>query len=105
MANLMDGLFTASQVVFVGSSVVGMLAHYVKKWAFDETSSKVHEWFGKDNLRATIITFSALATAICGALGSGAVTPDMNLFGVIYAGLTTGFAVDSGFNKGAPPKQ
>lgn len=105
MADLMTGMFTASHAIFVGSSVVGMVAHYAKKWAMDETTSKVHEWFGKDDLRATILTFGALGSAIIGALGSGLITPDMNIFAVVYAGLTTGFAVDSGFNRGSKTKK
>jgi len=100
---LTAGMFTATHAVFVGSSVIGMVAHYAKKWALDETTSRVHEWFGKDDLRATILTFGALGSAIIGALGAGLITPDMNMFAVIYAGLTTGFAVDSGFNRGTKP--
>ena len=102
--DLVTGLITPADAVFVGSSFVGMVAHYVKKWAMDETASSIHGWFGKDDIRATILTFGALGSAIVAAFASGVVTKDMNMMAVIYAGLTTGFAVDSGFNKGAPKK-
>jgi hypothetical protein len=92
--------FTNADAIFVASSFAGMVVHYVKKWAKDETHSSLAGWFGKDNINATLMAFGALGTAIIGALGSGLITPDMNLYALVYAGLTTGFAVDSGFNSG-----
>lgn len=91
-----------ADALFMASSVVGMVSHYTKKWAMSETSSSLVGWFGKDNIRATVLTFGALGTAVFGALGSGLITPDMNFYAIVYAGVTTGVAVDSGFNKGTP---
>ena len=93
--------FSNADAIFVMSSLAGMVFHYAKKWAKDETTSTLSGWFGKDNINATLMAFGALGTAIFGALGSGLITPDMNLYAIVYAGLTTGFAIDSGFNKGA----
>jgi hypothetical protein len=93
--------FTDSNVIFIGSGLAGMVAHYMKKWARSETTSSLAGYFGKDNINATFATLGAFGTAVIGALGTGAITPEMNMYGVIYAGLTMGFAVDSSFNKGS----
>lgn len=97
----MASAFTNADAIYVASSFAGMVFHYAKKWAKDETTSSFTGWFGKDNINATMMAFGALGTAIVGALGSGLITPDMNMYAIVYAGLTTGFAIDSGFNKGA----
>jgi hypothetical protein len=96
--------FTSSDVIFVASGFAGMVFHYIKKWARSETSSSMSGYFGKDNVNATMVTLGAFCMAVIGALGAGVITPEMNFYAVIYAGLTMGFAVDSGFNKGSDPE-
>lgn len=97
-------ILTSADLVFVGSGLAGMVGHYVKKWAKSETDASLKEWFGKDNVNASMMAFGAFGTAVIAALGSGLITPDMNVFAVVYAGLTTGWAVDSGFNKDSAAK-
>jgi hypothetical protein len=92
-----------ANVLFVFSSLCGMGFHYLKKWSKGETTSSIGGWFGKDNIGATITTFSAFGAAMFTAINTGIITPDMSLLSVLYAGVTTGFAIDSGFNKGDKP--
>lgn len=96
-------LIPESNIIFVVSGLIGMVCHYVKKYAKNETSSSFKGYFGRDNLNATINTFGAFGMAILGALSSGIITPQMTVWAVLYAGLTTGWAVDSGFNGGNEP--
>jgi hypothetical protein len=93
-------IITQPNIIFAASGLVGMAAHYIKKWARSETSSSIIGYFGKDNINATLNTFGAYCVAVIGALGTGVITSDMNVYGIIYAGLTMGFAVDSSFNRG-----
>lgn len=95
--------FSQADAIFIGSGFVGMIFHFIKKKAKKETSSSIVGYFGKDNFAATICMFGAFATAVITALNSGIINDQMDLWGVLYAGLTTGFAVDAGFNSGSDP--
>jgi hypothetical protein len=95
--------FTQADAIFIGSGFVGMVCHYIKKKAKKETSSTMAGYFGKDNAASTITMLGAFFLAVVTALNSGIINPQMDLWGILYAGLTTGFAVDSGFNSGNDP--
>jgi len=93
---------TQADWLFIASGFVGMVAHYLKKRARKETGSSLTGYFGTDNLNNTLTTFGAFGMAVIGALSTGIIAPDATIWAVLYAGLTTGYAVDSGFNKGTP---
>lgn len=88
-----------ADIVFIVSGFLGMVSHYMKKYAKKQTKASITEWFGRNNLSGSLSSFGAFLVACVTALGSGVITPEMNLYAVIYAGLMTGFAVDSGFNS------
>lgn len=85
-------------VLFYLAGLLGMLAHYVKKWSRGEYKGNLWAYLVADNPRATlstVITYAAAATAVV-ATGSIA---GMSLAQVFAAGFTTGFAIDSAVNK------
>lgn len=90
---------TTGDIVFVVAGFAGMVLHYVKKKAKAETLASMAGYFIHNNLAATLSALGVFGMAVIGALGSGVITPDMNLWAILYAGLTTGFSIDSGFNS------
>lgn len=90
---------TEADAIFVVSGFLGMVFHYMKKKTKKQTKASMLGWFGKDNGAASMTTLGAFAMACIAALNSGVITPEMNVYAVMYAGLTTGFAIDSGFNS------
>ena len=95
-----------NELLFAGSTIFGAIAHYFKKYARGQTTVPIWEWFGKANAMNTMMMFGALCSAIVAALASGVLVPGMSMWAVVWAGLATGFAVDSGFNadNSAQPK-
>lgn len=96
---LTNGMIHASEIIFFLSGIFGMITHYFKKSMKKETESMFSEWFGKKNIKATITTFGMFFMAMVGALGAGVITPEMNIYAIMYSGFATGFAIDSGFNS------
>ena len=87
-----------NEIAFAAASGIGAVFHYAKKYAKKETQAALHEWFGSANLPATIAALGTLVMTVGGVLASGAIDTQ-TLGAVIYAGLTTGFAIDSAANS------
>lgn len=86
-------------VTFILSVSVGMISHYAKKRAKEETVVSLKEWFGSVNLFGTLSSFATSLLATLSALSYDVVTPEMSLATIIYMGLTTGYAADSATNS------
>lgn len=91
-----------NQLIFIFCSILGGIAHYLKKYLKGETHTQIHEWFGPSNLEATIYTFIIFLFAIIGAIAADVITPTTNFWAAMYSGFVTGFAIDSGFNRDNP---
>ena len=94
---------TEPHVVFISAGVVGMIAHWLKKWAKGETSSSLTGYFIKDEINSTFTMLGAFGYAVLGAFATGTITSTSSMYSIVYAGIAAGFAIDSGFNAGAPP--
>lgn len=85
------------------AGMVGMIAHYLMKWAQGEIVGNLGRYLFCDHVRATALSFFtyigfALATVIAGALDGS------SWFTILWLGVTTGFSVDALTNKGIRPK-
>jgi len=89
----------SNQLLFVGSALLGAVAHYIKKAGKGETSTLVHEWFGAANIEASAITLFMLFFVMIGALVGDMITAETPFWISLYIGFVTGFAVDAGFNS------
>lgn len=84
------------------SGIVGMMAHYLNKWATGQIEGNLLDYLFRDHARNTVLSLGtyvgfALTTVTSGALdGAG-------WFTALWMGATTGFAVDSITNKGSRP--
>lgn len=95
---LMTFAATHVAIVFYLAGLVGMLAHYVKKWTRGEYAGNLWAYLFADNPRASlaaVITYVGAAAAVV-ATGS---LDGMKLAQVVAVGFTTGFAIDSAVNK------
>ncbi len=91
-------------VDFIVAGLVGMIVHYGRSYSRGNTGSSLVGYFSVDNLPATITTFGAFFMAVVTAINSGVVTDDMSIGSVLYAGMSMGYVVDSGFNVGVEKK-
>ena len=91
------------QLIFLISTLLGMIGHYAKKKVRSETQVTIYQWFGSINFFGTISSLSTAAIAIFGALSNNLVTADMSMVTLIYVGLTTGYTIDSTTNGDDTP--
>ena len=87
-----------NEIIFAVATIIGMIAHYVKKRFKYETTVNLREWFGSSNWPGSITSIGTAITIIIAALSNGVITETMPFWSVVYVGLTTGFAVDSTTN-------
>lgn len=88
-----------NEILFAVTVIIGMIAHYGKKYYKAETTVTAKEWFGSSNLPGSIASIGTAIAVIVTALSNGVITESMTVWSVIYTGFVTGFAVDSSTNK------
>jgi hypothetical protein len=84
--------------VFYLSGLLGMVAHYAKKWARGQYAGNLWAYLFADHPRsslAAIITYTASAATV---LATGSID-GMNLAQVAALGFTTGYMADSAVNR------
>lgn len=91
-------LNNVNELIFIVCGVVGGIMHYMKKVSAGETAVTLVEWFGKSNWSASIYTLVVFTFMMVGAIAAGVVNDQTDVWAAMYAGFTTGFAVDAGFN-------
>jgi phosphoribosylcarboxyaminoimidazole (NCAIR) mutase len=88
-----------NEILFFVISCLGMVSHYFKKYAKNETTVTIWEWFGAANLPGSVASIGSLLFAVSSAIASGTITPEMSMWSVIFIGMTTGIAIDSTTNS------
>jgi hypothetical protein len=88
-----------NEILFFVMSCIGMVSHYFKKYAKNETTVTIWEWFGASNLPGSVASIGSLLFAVSSAIASGTITPEMSMWSVIFIGMTTGIAIDSTTNS------
>lgn len=89
------------QIVFIVCALMGGVMHYLKKFLKGETETKIYEWYGKENIAATVYTVTVFFFAIIGAIAADVVNSQTGFWAAMYSGFVTGFAIDAGFNGDA----
>lgn len=87
---------------YLGAGVVGIVAHYVKKWAAGEIEGDLFCYLFLDYPKKTILTLMMFLASAAGLLALGSISVNTDHLMLIGAGFGIGWACDSGVNKGAP---
>ncbi len=85
-------------LVFYLAGIIGMLAHYTKKWARGQYVGNLWAYLFADHPRASlaaVITYTATAAGVL----TTASLAGMTLAQVAALGFTTGYAIDSAVNR------
>lgn len=85
---------------FYIAGLLGMLAHYMKKWSKGEYVGNLWAYLYADKPRATlyaVITYVGASTAV---VATGVLT-GMQIASIIALGFTTGYVIDSSVNSTA----
>ena len=82
------------------AAVIGMLAHYVKKWGRKEITGNLFDYLVVDYPGNTIAALMTLAAAIVAIVATGQLT-SMQPPAIMALGFGAGWTIDSGVNKGA----
>ena len=92
---------------FILAGIVGMIAHYIVRWAYGQIEGSLWKYLFVDSPRRTLLAFIGLAGLALTAVSTGIFTTPEGLFtgwsNVLWTGLTTGFGSDSVANKGSRP--
>lgn len=91
-------------IIFTAVALAGMFAHYGKSWYKGEIAGNLLDYLFRDNPRATVASMAATLSAAAAAYFGG-VLDGVALKALIPLAFTTGFGLDSTFNKGGvvPP--
>ena len=98
-----EGLRPYSELLFIIGAVGGALLHYAKEKVRGQTTSSFLAYWVRDNPGNSMGSGAALLFAIFATLGSG-VLQGADPWFVLQGALTTGWTLNSAFNKGAPAK-
>lgn len=88
-------------LLFYFTGVVGMLAHYTKKWARGEYLGNLWAYLFADNPRASIAAAVTHLGAVAAVVASGDITT-LDVTTLAALGFLTGYTVDSAVNNQAP---
>lgn len=101
---------TTSAQIFYGlilSGLVGMLLHYVVKWAQGDITGSLFAYLFTDNPRRSVLSLSVLVGELVGEVGAGLFTNEAGVVVgwavVLLSGFKTGYLIDSIANKGNRP--
>lgn len=93
--------FVPAVAVFFGVGLLGMFAHFLKKWTRGEIAGGPIDYLVSHpkHTVASILTFMG---ATAGLMASGQLD-NLNLPVLVGLAFTTGWTIDSGINKGPSP--
>ena len=85
--------------IFAGAAVVGMIAHFLKKWFRDEITGDLVKYFFRDYPKRTFAAVATLMGTVVVVFLTNQLT-GMDIRPMLMLALTTGYTVDSIANKG-----
>lgn len=88
-----------TEIAYIVCAMLGGIMHWIKKYLNKETDAKLSEWYGRNNIAATIYTLTVFFFAIVGSLAADIINSQTSFWAAMYTGFVTGFAIDSGFNR------
>ena len=98
MADLTAFISKHYAVVFYLSGVLGMLAHYAKKWGKGEYKGSLFSYMFTDCPKATLAAVLTYTGAAATIMATGTLA-GMDVATVGALGFTTGYAIDSSVNN------
>jgi len=90
----MDKLITINAFAFYGITILGIVAHAVKKWGMKEIPYSVYAYLFSVDPRGSMVTVGTALGAVVTAVGSGAIT-DVHQFASVSTAFLAGYACDS----------
>lgn len=87
---------------YLGSGVLGIVAHYLKKWAAGDIQGSLFCYLFMDYPKKTVLTLMMFLASAAGLLALGSINVNTDPMMLVGAGFGIGWACDSGVNKGAP---
>ena len=94
----MDSLQPYLSLLFCLANLLGMLAHYVKKWARGQYRGNLWAYLIADNPRASLAAIITCLGSAAGVIATGTLH-GMSVATALWLGLLTGYTVDSAVNK------
>lgn len=86
--------------VYLVSGLLGMVAHYVTKWAKGEIIGNLFSYLFLDKPKATVAALMAFLMSAAALLATGGISLSTEPMMLIGAGFGIGWTCDSGLNKG-----
>jgi hypothetical protein len=87
------------EITYILCAILGGIMHWIKKFLNKETDAQLLDWYGRNNVAASIYTFTVFFFAIVGSLAADIINSQTGFWAAMYTGFVTGFAIDSGFNR------
>lgn len=91
------GFPTVFDWMFVLGGLLGMLAHYLKRYVSKEITVSPIEYFLMNNWAASLLAVIAFFMSMFSALAS--VPKEVNFYILVYLSFVTGYTSDSAFNR------
>jgi hypothetical protein len=85
-------------LMFYLAGILGMLAHYTKRWARGQYAGNLWAYLFADHPRASLAAVITYTGAAATVLATGSID-GMKLAQIAALGFTTGYAIDSAVNR------
>lgn len=100
MDTLIAELSKYQAAMFYVFGIIGMLAHYTKKWAKGEYIGNLWAYLYADKPKASLYALLTYSGAAAAVVATGTLDA-MKIGAVVALGFTTGYAIDSSVNSTA----
>lgn len=92
-----------SLMMYICAGLVGIVAHYVSKWARGEIKGNLFYYLFIDNPKWTLATLMGFFASAAGLLAAGSISMSTDPLMLLGAGFGIGWACDSAITKGVTP--
>lgn len=99
----LNSMQTQQLLIYLVVGCFGIFAHYFKKWFTDEIEGSFYQYIVGDHPKETIITMLSFIGSSVAYIYSGAMVGS-GWPAIIGLAFTTGYSLDSAFNKGKSKK-
>lgn len=89
--------------IYLFCGLLGVIAHYTKKWARGEIQGNLFCYLFIDHPKETVAVLLTFLTSAAALLAAGSISISTDPMMLIGAGFGIGWACDSGLNKGDTP--
>lgn len=97
MIQTIFGWPTLNDLTFILIGLLGMLAHYLKRYNAGEINDTLMEYFIRNNWAATLTAVIAYLMSMLATLAT--MPKEVSFYALIYMAFTAGYTSDSAFNR------